>query len=88
MSNNRRDLRSVSGLLTWPYSNVEVRWHGEPGKDVSQMIISNAVIMDHPFEAANCRAATNKQDVLKRTKQIVEDQRKKLGLSGGIRKGG
>lgn len=67
--------------------NTPVRWHGNAAKG-THMIISEAVILDAPFESANCRAAADKQDILQRTKRMVDDQRKKLGLSGGVRKGG
>ncbi|KAI5363756.1 putative Anticodon-binding domain, protein Lsm12 [Septoria linicola] len=57
---------------------VPIRWHG--GAQGTQMILHDAIIVDAPFEPANCRAPADKQDLLPRTKRMIEDQRKKLGV--------
>ncbi|EME81195.1 uncharacterized protein MYCFIDRAFT_101453, partial [Pseudocercospora fijiensis CIRAD86] len=52
--------------------NVPVRWHN------TQIIAHEAVIIKEPYDVADCTAAAGKQDVLNRTKKVLEGEKRKL----------
>ncbi|KAF7190574.1 Protein LSM12-like A [Pseudocercospora fuligena] len=52
--------------------NVPVRWHH------TQIIAHEAVIIKEPYDVADCSANAGKQDVLNRTKKVLEGERRKL----------
>lgn len=52
--------------------NVPVRWHN------TQIIVFDAVIIKDPYDVNDCSAPGSKQEVLNRTKKILEGERRKM----------
>ena len=51
---------------------MSVRWHGQ------QIIVQDAVIIDHPYNVADCKSGSKDQDALNRVRKILEGERRKL----------
>ena len=59
-------------MLTTVPRNIPLRWHNQ------EIIAHEAVIISPPYRPEDCKGSKEKQEVLNRTKKILEGERRKL----------